>query len=354
MSNVARPKIVECRRMPTEILKRLSDEGKIELVSWGGKDGQGQAPATREWVLENIEGAWGVIVMLSEKVDQEFLEAAGPSLRVVSTMSVGYDHIDLDACKKRGVKVGNTPHVLDDAVAELTLTLALMATRQIPSASRLVREGRWAESPWSPLSFCGPSIKGKTIGFLGFGNISQSLAHLLVPFKPSRIIYTTSKPKPFDITSSDFAPLADGSFPTDRIVISNQPEIGKLAEESDVIFVLASFNQHTKHIVDEAFLRRMKPTAYLVNSSRGPLVDTEALAKAISQGWIAGAGLDVLENEPNIPASHPLLQADCVDKVVILPHIGSATNETRFAMAELAARNILGGVGLLEGMVYEV
>ncbi|EPQ31461.1 uncharacterized protein PFL1_00796 [Pseudozyma flocculosa PF-1] len=338
------PKILLCRRMPTELLQQAEQAGKVQIIARPQEADEGPAP--RDWLLENLKGVAGAIIMLSEKVDDEFLDAAGPSLKVISTMSVGYDHIDVAAVKKRGVRIGNTPHVLDQAVAELTLTLALMTTRQIAHATRVVREGEWSKNPWTPLSFCGPSLQGKTIGFVGFGNISQSLAHLLVPFRPARLLYTTSKPKPFDLGHPDFAPLKRGNFPIDRIEVTNQPDALELAAQSDVVFVLASLNPSTKHMVNDQFLSRMKSTAYIINASRGPLIDTEALARAISNGQIAGAGLDVLENEPNIPATHPLLQPDCADRVVLLPHIGSATNEARVAMADLTVNNLLGALGL--------
>ncbi|KAN0061299.1 hypothetical protein ACQY0O_006145 [Thecaphora frezii] len=338
------PKVLVCRRMPTKLLDDAKKAGRIEIIARPEEEETGPAP--REWILQNVKGAAGAVVMLSDKVDDEFLDAAGSSLKVVSTMSVGYDHIDVAAVKKRGVRIGNTPRVLDEAVAELTLTLALMTTRQITHATRVVREGEWSKNPWTPLGFCGPSLKGKSCGFIGFGNISQSLALLLVPFKPARLIFTTSKPKPFDVEDPYFALLKQGGFPLDRIEVGNEPDALQLAAEADVVFVLASLNPSTKHIVNERFLSAMKSTAYVINASRGPLVDTEALARAISSGQIAGAGLDVLENEPNIPASHALLQADCADRVVLLPHIGSATTESRVAMADLTAKNLLGGLGL--------
>lgn len=242
--------------MPTEVLKRAHAAGKVELITRPEDEGE-QAPS-REWVLSNLKGVDGAVICLTERVDEEFLDAAGPSLKVISTMSVGYDHIDLALVKKRGIRVGNTPRVLDDAVAELCLLLALMVTRQVPIATRTVREGQWPNFPWTPTCFMGPSIKGKTIGFLGFGNISQSLSNLLVPFKPSKILYTTSKPRKFDRNDAYFGSLMRGGFPADRIAVENAADPIEMARSSDLVFVLVDLNPSTKHIVDKKFLAAMK------------------------------------------------------------------------------------------------
>lgn len=242
--------------MPTEVLKRAEAAGKVKLITRPDEEGE-QAPP-RDWVLSNLKGVDGAVICLSEKVDQEFLDAAGDSLKVISTMSVGYDHIDLALVKKRGVRVGNTPRVLDDAVAELCLLLALMVTRQVPVATRTVRDGLWPKFPWTPTCFMGPSIKGKTIGFLGFGNISQSLSNLLVPFKPAKILYTTSRARKFDSKDNYFASLMRGGFPIDRIAVENEADPIKMAEAADIVFVLVDLNPSTKHIVNKKFLGAMK------------------------------------------------------------------------------------------------
>lgn len=249
------PKILVCRTMPTSVLKAAAAAGKVELITRPDDEGE-QAPS-RDWVLSHLPGVSGAVICLSEHVDAEFLDAAGPSLKVVSTMSVGYDHIDLALVKSRGIRVGNTPGVLDDAVAELCLLLALMVTRQVPVALRTVQEGRWPSFPWTPTCFMGPSMAGKTIGFLGFGNISQSLANLLVPFKPKRLVYTTSRPRKFDAADGYFGSLVRGGFPVEGIAVENVDKM-QLAEVADVVFVLVDLNPTTKHIVDKEFLAAMK------------------------------------------------------------------------------------------------
>ncbi|SAM84650.1 related to glycerate dehydrogenase [Ustilago bromivora] len=340
------PKVLVCRSMPTEMLKRAEAAGKVELIARPEEEGE-QAPS-RKWVLSNLKGVDGAVICLTERVDEEFLDAAGPTLRVISTMSVGYDHIDLALVKKRGVRVGNTPRVLDDAVAELCLLLALMVTRQVPIATRTVREGQWPNFPWTPTCFMGPSISGKTIGFLGFGNVSQSLSNLLVPFKPAKMQYTTSTARKFDKNDKYFASLMRGGFPVDRIAMENQPDLMELARSSDLVFVLVDLNPSTQHIVNKQFLQAMKKSAYIINASRGGTVDTEALVEALRNDTIAGAGLDVIKGEPVIHADHPLLAPDCRDKVALLPHIGSGTTETRTAMADMTMNNLLGALGLRE------
>lgn len=250
------PKVLLCRDLPTKLLEEQEAAGKVQVVRQPKEDGE--LPPSRSWVLENIKGVDGVAICMTEKVDEELLDAAGPSLKVISTMSVGYDHIDLKAVKKRGIRVGNTPGVLDDAVAELALMLALMVTRRATEATRLVQEGGWPNQPWTPTCFWGPSLRGKTIGFLGFGNISQSLASLLVPFQPAEIIYTASKPRPFDINDDYFISLRKRYFPTDRIKASNEPDALRLAAKADIVFVLVDLNPSTKHIVNKRFLQAMK------------------------------------------------------------------------------------------------
>lgn len=333
MSNV--PTILLCRDIPSTLLKDAEDKDLIHIIRRSE-----EGPAPKEWILSNITNVDAIIVTLTEPLSEEMIEA-GKKLQVVSTMSVGTDHIDTNAIQKRSIKLGTTPDVLDDAVAELTLMLTLASMRNLAYASRIVQQGQWSQYPWSPLAFCGPSLRGKTIGFVGFGNIAQSVASLMLMFRPGQILYTTSKPKPFDIQSPVFHRLKKNASANSDTQIRNEPNLQQLAKESDVVIILTSLNPSTKHLIDEHFLSNMKKSAYLINTARGPIVNTTALAKALESGQIAGAGLDVLEGEPNISSDHPLLQESCRHRVLLLPHIGSATNEARRAMADLCVKHVL-------------
>ncbi|CEH14578.1 Glyoxylate/hydroxypyruvate reductase (D-isomer-specific 2-hydroxy acid dehydrogenase superfamily) [Ceraceosorus bombacis] len=348
----SRPKVVLTRPLPTCILDEARAAGAIDLTVWKDAD----RPADREWLLRSAEGADAVLVMMSDKVDAELLDRAGPSLKIVSCMSVGYDHVDTAELKRRGIQLGHTPDVLNAAVADLVLLLILSTTRLLPNAKRTVDEGRWPQTPWAPLSFAGPSLQGKTIGFVGFGAIAQSTLLRLLPLGPSRYIYLNSSPQPFDLDNAKFAALKAGGLERllpayeavqgSRISVENARDLEDLARQSDVIVVLASLNAKTKHLIDGRCFDHMKPTAHLVNAARGPLVNTSALVSALQQGKMAGAGLDVLEGEPVIGATHPLLSDESIrDKVCLLPHIGSATLEARRGMSELAVANVLHQLG---------
>lgn len=231
--------------------------------------------------------------------------------------------------------------------------LALMVMRHALPASRLVTSGQWPTTPIRPLTLTGPSIEGKTVGFLGFGDIAQTVARRMMSFRPKRFVYATSKPKPFDVHSKTFQPLVDdvlaayqsahGRLPVE---VENVPDVGAMASEADVLVVLANYTSSTHHIINADVLARMKKTAYLVNIARGPLVDTDALVEALKRDELAGAALDVLEGEPNVGKDHPLLTKELEDKVVLLPHVGSATVEARRAMADYAELNVLGALHL--------
>ncbi|KAF9239329.1 D-isomer specific 2-hydroxyacid dehydrogenase [Melanogaster broomeanus] len=331
----------------------LDSRPELELVVWAE-----DRACDRTWLLENIPGATGVIVMLTDKVDSELLDIAGPSLRVVSTMSVGYDHIDLKAAAQRALKVGYTPDVLTDAgesehiltasfsrtfcvVSDLSVLLALMAGRNGGVGASLVQNGEWPNFSWAPFGLCGPQLSTtkisptRKIGFLGFGRIAQATLARLVPFGITHCLYS-SNPTSLPNLQRD-AELAQKH----NLKAVKKVDLDELARESDVLFVLAPGGSGTYHVVNEELLRKMKKTGILVNASRGTLVDSDALAKALKEGWIWGAGLDVVEGEPNVTRDHPLVKEP---RCVILPHIASATLETRKDMATCAAQNVIAGV----------
>jgi glyoxylate/hydroxypyruvate reductase len=249
--------------------------------------------------------------MLSDAVNTQLLDAAGPSLK---------------------------------AVADLTVMLVLMAQRRAGEAMSKVEKGEWPQMPWHPLLMTGPQIRGSTVGFLGFGRIAQASLVRLLPFGIKKVVYLTSTPgKP--AREDHFGILKEG-----RIEIEPAQSIEELARESDVVIVSCALTPSTHHIVSTPFFNQMKCTAVIVNIARGPVIDTDALVTALNDEKIFGAGLDVIENEPNIAADHPILRQK---RCVLLPHVGSATTETREMMALESVKNLLAGVGDGE-MVNEV
>ncbi|KAG7097660.1 hypothetical protein E1B28_004988 [Marasmius oreades] len=331
-------KVVVCRDLGPDVMPILTERKDLEVVLWPE-----DRACEREWLLKNIKGAAGVLVMITDIVNEEFLETAGPNLRVVSTMSVGYEHVDLKQIAKRGLRLGYTPAVLTDAVADISIMLALMAGRNVNETMAIVREGQWPKFTWSPFAMCGPQISttahspSRTIGFLGFGRISQATLSRAVSFGVTDCIYHSNPSSPPKL-ERDQAILKQHQ---PQLKSLRSVDLDTLARESDVVIVLAPGGEKTKHIINEEFLRKMKKHAVLVNAARGTLVDSDALAKALREKWIWGAGLDVIEGEPNISADHPLLKEP---RCNIVPHIGSATFETRLGMATLAADNVVGGI----------
>ncbi|EGO30095.1 D-isomer specific 2-hydroxyacid dehydrogenase, NAD-binding [Serpula lacrymans var. lacrymans S7.9] len=314
----------------------LRGKPELELVVWPE-----DRACDRRWLLENIHGAAGVIVMLTDKVDPELLEKAGSSLQVVSTMSVGYEHVDVNAVAKRGLKLGYTPDVLTDAVADLSVMLALMAGRNGGIGISVVQKGQWTEYPWAPFGFCGPQLSTtaasptRKIGFIGFGRIAQATLARLVPFGITHCLYSSN---PSSAPSSERDAQLAQKYNLQSV---KRVDIDEVARESDVLFILAPGGSGTYHVVNETLLRKMKPTSILVNASRGTLVDSDALAKALREGWIWGAGIDVVEGEPQVSVDHPLVKEP---KCVIVPHIASATLETRRDMATRAAQNLIAAI----------
>ncbi|KAI0711407.1 D-isomer specific 2-hydroxyacid dehydrogenase [Earliella scabrosa] len=343
-------KVVVTRDLGPDVMPLLLNKPELDAM-WPHN-----SACDRKWLLENAPGASGLLVMLSEKLDAELFDAAGPSLRVVSTMSVGYEHADLKELSKRGIRFGYTPDVLTDAVADVCIMLALMAGRNAKETTDiiyaacashavsipiLIHNRQWPSYVWSPFSFCGPQLSAtptspkRTAGFIGFGRIAQATLARLVPFGFQHCLYTGNAATPPNPDADAAVAAKYGVREVRRVTLD------ELARESDVVFVLAPGGAATYHIVGESFLRQMKKTAVLVNAARGTLVDSDALAKALHEGWLYGAGIDVVEGEPNVGVDHPLVKAP---RCVVVPHIGSATTDTRLGMATLAANNLLGGL----------
>jgi len=311
---MSKPKVVVTRRVPRAGLERVREVCDVRL--WDSDE-----PIPRATLLDWVKGIDGLYCLLTERIDDELLDAAGPSLKVVSTISVGYDHIDVAACTRRGVKVGNTPGVLTDTTADLALALMLATARRLPESIDAIRRGEW--TTWKPEWMAGYDLYGSTVGIIGFGRIGFAVAKRLRGFD-CRILYHDPFPN---------AALADqvGAQPVD---------MDTLLAESDFVTLHTALTPETQRFFNADLFRKMKPTAILVNTSRGGTVDQDALYDALVNGTIAGAGLDVATPEP-LPLDHPLLQ---LPNCVILPHIASASYATRGKMSLLAAENVIAGV----------
>jgi lactate dehydrogenase-like 2-hydroxyacid dehydrogenase len=311
---MSKPKVVLTRNIPQAAEDRLQEA--CDVQQW-----ESDEPIPRETLLEWVAGVDGIYCLLTDRIDAELLDAAGEQLRVVSTMSVGYDHVDVDACRERGVAVGNTPGVLTDTTADLAVALMLATARRLPEAINAVKEGAWP--PWQPEWMTGQDVFGSTVGIVGLGRIGAAVAQRLTGFD-CRILYAGPHPKPA---------VAD---PLGAAYV----DMDTLLAESDFISIHAPYNEDTHHMFNVDALAKMKSNAILINTSRGGTVDQEALYHALVDGQIAAAGLDVTTPEP-LPSDHELLT---LPNCVILPHIGSASIATRTKMALMAADNLIAGV----------
>jgi len=281
-----------------------------------------ELPPPRAELLRRVAGCDGVLTLLTDKVDDEFLDAAGPQLKVVSNYAVGFDNIDVAACARRGIPVGNTPGVLTDTTADLAFALLMAAARRLPEGDRFVRAGSW--KTWGPLLLLGPDVHGATIGIVGFGRIGQAMARRAQGFG-MEVLYHDVNELPAEVTD----PLGATYLPLEALLA-----------RSDFVSLHVNLSPLTRHLINAQTLAWMKPTAVLVNTSRGPVVDQVALAAALRDGTIWAAALDVTDPEP-IPMDDPLVG---LDNCLIVPHIASASRATRDKMAQMAAANLLAGV----------
>ncbi|XP_050443256.1 glyoxylate reductase/hydroxypyruvate reductase-like [Adelges cooleyi] len=282
------------------------------------KTSYGKMPTTQD-IIDCIPGSFGLFCSsVTVKISEDILKAAGPNFKVIGTMSVGYDHIDLSLIKKYGVRLGNTPGVLTEAVAELTIGLLIATTRRFQETNCELKTGGWKR--WTPDWFLGSGLEKSTVGIIGYGNIGASVAEKLGCFKISELLYYSRSEKP--------AAKALGG----KLV-----SVDELVKRSDYIIIAIALNKDTEFIMNRDRIFSMKPTAVLVNIGRGKLVDQDALTEALQQKRIRGAGLDVMTPEP-LPLDDPLMK---LDNCFLLPHIGSSTFETEASMAVLTAKNIL-------------
>ncbi len=286
------------RRVPGEALDRLAAAHDVDV--W---EGEGQPP--HEVLLERARDAEGLLSQLTDRVDADLL-AACPELRAVSNYAVGVDNVDLAAATARGIPVGHTPGVLTDATADMAFALMLAAARRLSDAERVERAGGWG---WDPGFMLGQDLNGATLGLIGLGRIGSAVARRAEGFG-MEVIHTSRS----------------GGVPLDELL-----------ERSDFVSIHTPLTDETRGLIDEPALQRMKSSAILVNTARGPVVDTNALVRALNQGWIGGAALDVTDPEP-LPTEHPLLMCP---NLTIAPHLGSATHAAREGMARLSVDNLL-------------
>jgi glyoxylate reductase len=314
MSGSLNGKFAVSGRLPEAALELLRGAGEVRSAGEA-------ASLPREELLPLVAGADAILTLLGDRVDGELLDAAGPQLRCVANVAVGYDNVDLEAAARRGVAVANTPGVLDDATADLTMALILAGCRRLGEAERLVRSGRpWA---WGMDFMLGRDLRHKRLGIVGLGAIGHKVAERARAFG-MRIAYSARH-------QADPALVA--ALGAERL------SLDELLASSDVVSLHCPLTPETRHLIAAPQLALMKPDAVLVNAARGQVVDEGALVEALREGRIAAAALDVYEHEPSI---HPGLLE--LENVTLIPHLGSATAETRTAMAELAARNAIAAV----------
>ena len=292
------------RRLPGDALDRLRAAHEVEV--WPERT----APPHEE-LLARAKGCVGLLSLLTDRLDADTIEAL-PELRAIANYAVGFDNVDLEAATRRGIPVGHTPGVLTETTADLAWAVLMAAARRLAEGEAFARSGEWVT--WEPDFQLGRDVHGATLGVMGYGAIGRAVARRAQGFD-------------MEVLFSD--PVQEGGV-----------SFEELLERSDFLSLHAPLTAETRHVVDETALRRMKDTAVLVNTARGPLVDPEALRRALEEGWIAAAALDVTDPEP-LPADHPLLSAP---NLLVVPHIGSGTHDTRAAMSALAVDNLLAGL----------
>ena len=314
-SSTLKPSILISRILPEEAVARARSRAVVDLH-------EADRPLGRTELLARLKGRQGLVCLITDAIDAPLLDAC-PDLKVVSNVAVGFNNIDVAAATKRGVVITNTPDVLTETTADFAWTLLMATARRVVEADRYVREGKFTQ--WEYMLLLGGDIHGKTLGIIGFGRIGRAMARRARGFG-MRVLYQ-------DAVAADPA--------TERELGATRTDTATLLRESDFVTLHTPLLPETKHLINAQSLKTMKKTAYLVNASRGPVVDEAALAQALKEGWIAGAGIDVFEEEPKVL---PALMG--LPNVVLAPHIASASSDTRIKMANLAVDNCL---AVLEG-----
>ena len=308
-----RKKILVTGRLPEEVMGLLTEACQVEAQSE-------DRPMERKQLLDAIGDKEGLLSMITDSVDEELLRHA-PHLKVIANMGVGYNNIEVRAATARGIPVSNTPGVLTEATADLAFTLLLAAARRVVEGDKRVRAGEFQF--WAPFLFLGREVSGKTLGIIGMGRIGMAVAQRACGFDMPVLYHNRRRLE---------------STEEEKLNVQYEP-LDELLRKSDFISIHVPLTADTRHLISRKEIALMKPTAYLINTSRGPVVDEQALLIALQDGSIAGAALDVYEHEPALTPGLVLL-----NNVVLLPHVGSATLETRTRMASMAAKNLLAGL----------
>jgi glyoxylate reductase len=306
-------RILVTGRLPQEIMTSLSEKYEAEI-------NREDEPFNRQKLLDGIKDKDGLLSMITDVVDEDMLNRAN-SLKMIAQFGVGYNNIDVTAATKRGIPVSNTPGVLTDATAELAFALILAISRRLVEGDRMTREGRFR--CWAPMLFLGREVTGKTLGIIGMGKIGKAVAQRATCFKMPILYHSRNR-----ISISE-----------EKELMAKYVDMKALLSQSDFISLHVPLSDETRHLVGSQELSLMKPTSYLINTSRGPVVDEKALLQALRRKKIGGAGLDVYENEPALTPGLAEL-----DNVILLPHVGSGTLETRFRMAAMAVANLNAGL----------
>ncbi|MGQ4870806.1 MAG: glyoxylate reductase [Candidatus Thorarchaeota archaeon] len=307
------------------VTRKIPDRGLNEITrAFRTSVWPNEEPPSRKEIIENARECTGLVTLLSDPIDAEVLDAL-PRLKIVAQYAVGYDNIDVEHATKRGIMVTNTPGVLTETTADLAWGLLMAASRRIVEADRYVRRGEWRVA-WGPEMLLGVDVYGATLGIVGMGRIGYAMTKRATGFGMT-ILYTSRS-------------MTDITTKAERELGAKRVDLDILLRSSDFVSIHVPLTKETRHLIDRDKLAVMKPTAILINTARGPVIDEEALAEALANGRIRAAGLDVFEKEP-LAADSPLLD---LDNVVLTPHIGSASIETRSRMAEICARNLVAGL----------
>jgi len=304
---------------------RIIPEGGLRLVreACDAEIWEGETPPPRKVLLGKVRGIDGLLALLTDRIDAELMDAAGPQLKVISNYAVGYNNVDVEAATARGIAVGNTPGVLTDTTADMAFTLLMAAARRVVEGADYVRAGKWRT--WGPTLLLGHDIHHATLGIIGFGRIGRTVAR---------------RAKGFEMEILFYDPLVSADDPEAQALGARAVDLDTLLAQSDFVTVHVPLMDETYHLIGTEALHKMQPTAILINTSRGPVVDPEALYQALKEGEIAYAALDVTEPEPINVDSSLLSLPNCI----IVPHVASASIATRTRMAEIAAHNLIAGL----------